>query len=236
MISKKGWLTCSPADLDRDQSGKSTFNGFKCQWFLKEEAVALQGRRSNSCFCGLCAEKWGRRGRMRPQHINFLQVHAQISMTNVYICSHTRTRMKGCLSPQHCLPDTGAVQWVTWWSLPWNRERWACWSMSLANTSLLFTKTNVRAAIQQYGTESPHTKQLPCEELSQQKWHFKQIAHPQTTQSQGQRNTTLNTSKPNKTMHKIRCCELVLIKMRYAYTIECPLIRKVKHQSSNERL
>lgn len=149
------WLGLRSKWKVKRRSRSSDVSGFlKRKWWL------LQGRRCKSCFCGLCTEMWGRRGRMKPQHIKFPQVHVQISMTSVYICS--QRQIIGCFSPEHCPADTGAAQWVTWWNLPWNRERWACWSMSLPNA---FTKTNVRAAITQrrpflFGNTSNHMVDL----------------------------------------------------------------------------
>lgn len=78
----------------------TTFKEFKCQWFLKEEVAALQGRGSDSFFCG--PAHGGQSGTMKPQHINLQQAHVQISMANVYTCSHTHMVLRpSTLSHRH---------------------------------------------------------------------------------------------------------------------------------------
>lgn len=71
--------------------------------------------------------------------------------------------------------------------------------MSLANTSLLFTKTNVKAAIQQYGTENPHKAPI----WRTFKWHFKQIAPPHTADCWGKMPPYILINQ-NQIIHKIR--------------------------------
>lgn len=48
------------------------------------------------------------RGSVKPQHIDSVQAHVQISVANVYIC--VRADRKACWSPQRCFTDMGAVQ------------------------------------------------------------------------------------------------------------------------------
>lgn len=69
-----------------------------------------------------------------------------------------RVRKPSPLSYRH---GGGAVR-----TFLWNRERWTCWNKSWANTSLLFTKTNVGTAIRRYAKVNPpsssHMNNFSC--------------------------------------------------------------------------
>lgn len=100
VILKKGWLTCTPADLGWDQSGEvdrhwrsSNVSGFlkRKYWLYKDDAAISvactprterynETRKSTSA----CKDKW--------QMFTFAAIHVH--------------RRKGCLIPRHCLTDT----------------------------------------------------------------------------------------------------------------------------------